>query len=152
MIDFLLGLICVTIATEAITEILASSKLLDIIGIRPWASRKALPFDGDYTKVRWYHTALHTLLTCGYCTSVWVSMFFSSWFVPGDYFGLLPWNNIIIKIFLIHRLSNLFHASLQLLMRGRVNTSDLSIKHSIEYSESNERTIHQGVGETGTPS
>ena len=69
IIHFLICLALVVIATEAVTEILVASKLLDIIRLRGWAAKKAIPPDADFSKVYWYHTALYTLLTCGYCQS-----------------------------------------------------------------------------------
>ncbi len=139
--QFTVGLIFLAIAVEAITEILVSSKLLDIIGIRTWAANRVVPLDGDYSKVRWYHVALHKLLSCGYCASVWVAGAFA-WCLSGDYFGLLPWDNIAIKIFLLHRLSNAWHVRYELVKRGRVDTAD--IKMSLEVSDA--RAIRRGDG------
>ncbi len=125
--QFIVGISVISIVVEAITEILVTSSLLDIVYLRPWISKRALPPDGNYDNVKWYDTALYTLLTCGYCSSVWVSAGLV-WFVPGGYFGLLPWDNVFIKIFLLHRISNQLHVWYELARRGRVNTIDLELK------------------------
>lgn len=127
LIQFAGGAITLAIVVEAVTEIFVASALIDIIGLRPWAVRKALPKDGDYSQVYWYHRILHKLLTCGYCLSVWTAAI-CAWALPGGYFGLLLWDNILVKIFLLHRLSNWCHVYYELFRRGRVNSMDLEIK------------------------
>lgn len=129
--EFVTALVILVVSVEAITEILVSSVLLDIIGLRPWISKIVLPDDGDFSNVRWYHHALHKLLTCGYCASVWVA-FCAAWAMPGDYFGLLPWNNIIIKTFVIHRFANWLHMVYELIRRGRVHTTESVMRNLIE--------------------
>lgn len=124
---FLIGLPLVVIAVEAITEIMIAGALLDIVGFRPWLARKALPIDGDFNRVRWYHTASYKLFSCGYCASVWVSVVLA-WFLPGRYVGLLPWDNIVVKVFVVHRLANYWHIRYELLRRGRVNMFDVELK------------------------
>jgi hypothetical protein len=46
---------------------------------------------------------LHDLLDCGYCTSVWVSIFAAVWYNEG--WGI----ELILFILIIHRLSNVAH-------------------------------------------
>lgn len=55
------------------------------------------------------------LISCGYCFSVWVSMPFA-FVLPGELFQI-QFDNIygylidsLCKIFILHRLSNLFHS------------------------------------------
>lgn len=123
LIPFAAAVAAAMVVTEAVTEFLVASSLLDVIGLRPWAAGLAIPEDGDYTKVWWYHTALHKLLTCGYCASWWVALAVSLT-IPGGYLGLLPWDNLLFKAFLVHRLSNYWHVHYELARRGRVNTVD----------------------------
>jgi hypothetical protein len=52
--QFLIGLLLTSIAVEAITEILVSSVLLDVIGLRPWVRNLAVPASGDFESVRIY--------------------------------------------------------------------------------------------------
>jgi hypothetical protein len=82
------------IVIEAIVEVVHDSDLffplLDFLHRR---SNRVLNFFGR-------------LLSCGYCFSVWVS-FAASWTL-GPITGVL-WLDIILKTFLLHRLSNIFH-------------------------------------------
>ena len=81
------------IVTEALTEIITKSELF-------FPLRKLL-FEKNGKIFKWFHD----LLDCGYCTSVWISIFLCTYF-----FTL---NNKYVNIFLIaiviHRLSNVFH-------------------------------------------
>lgn len=137
MIELTVATCIVAVISEAITEILVTSSLMDVIGLRPWAVNNAIPADGNYDNVRWYHRAIHKLLTCGYCVSVW-SSFLLTWALPGDYFGLMFYDNFFLKAMLLHRLSNLVHVIYELCRRGRVTTVDLSIKHDVSMTH-NER-------------
>ena len=81
---------------ESITEIVVSSDLF--VSIRNWIA-KISKFGGS-------------LISCGYCMSVWMSISIA-WalpgnVIPGDHAGFLIFN-IVIKIFILHRLSNIFH-------------------------------------------
>lgn len=125
----ILAWIMTIIAIEAITEILVTSALLDIIGLRTWATNKAMPPDGDFSKARWYHAALYKLMTCGYCTSVWMS-FAAAWLLPGEWFAIYPLDNVVIKAFALHRLSNLAHVLFELMKRGRVRTYDVTLNNN----------------------
>jgi hypothetical protein len=88
MFNILLAVVCV----EAITNILTKSELFLPI-------RKFL-FDRQFSLFcRW----LHSLLDCGYCTSVWVG-----WFIAIMYLiGLL--DNVFFWGLALHRMSNLLH-------------------------------------------
>lgn len=91
--DWILAIICV----EAITEILVQSDLF--FEVRDWIGRKS--------------NKLATLVTCGYCTSVWVAAIIiggiiAEWYIIG----------IAIKIFALHRLSNIFHALIKRRLDG----------------------------------
>jgi len=94
-----LQIIIVVLAIEAITEIISSSAIFE-------------PLRLFFYNKKW--NFLHSLSTCGYCTSVWVSMPFAVLFP----FQLLPvysifnqCTNIIISVFFYHRLSNVIHES-----------------------------------------
>lgn len=88
-----LTIICI----EAITEIITQSDLL--FNFR----NKICNSIGSDSK-------LCTLVTCGYCLSVWVSIPFAL-FLPGQLVEFIL-IDFIIKTFSLHRLSNLFHAVL----------------------------------------
>lgn len=85
---FLIWLL-VVIATEAITEIIVNSEIFS--GLRKFLSKSN--FFG-------------TLVNCGYCMSVWVALG-TIWVLP-KLFEIVLFD-IIIKVFVIHRLSNLWH-------------------------------------------
>lgn len=137
IIQFLFALLLIVIAVEAVTEILVQSSLLDIIGLRGFLHRRVLAdaaparSDGLFRRLaHLLYRLAHALVTCGWCTSVWVSGLFS-WFLPGDYFGLLPWDNIVVKWFLVQRLSNYLHDAYKLMANGRVHTVDLEHKVTV---------------------
>lgn len=129
MTDFLhfLGLV---IAVEAATEILVDAKITD--GFRAWLFRKAMPEvpegwpdDQPIPVGNAFYRFTNDLLSCGYCTSVWVAFAaacfspveVTSWWVP----------NWLINSLLLHRLSNLFHIGLMLVKKGRVRTYDMEV-------------------------
>jgi hypothetical protein len=90
---FVNGLIflTVTMAVEAFTEIIVNGDIFQ--DLRGWISRKS-PFYG-------------MLVTCGYCLSVWTSMLFAG-SIP---FKIVPYVvfDYIIKLLVLHRLSNVVH-------------------------------------------
>ncbi len=80
------------------------------------------------------------LISCGYCTSVWVSGFFAIWSpilfqhqLCGCHFV-----NWMIMTFAIHRLSNWFHVIYMLVLNGRIKTFDLLVKQVKEDGSSGE--------------
>lgn len=87
---FILLVICI----EAVTEILVDSAIFE--KPRLFLSRMS--------------TNLGVLVHCGYCTSVWVSGFFG-WFFAAQIFCFFPsfWISYIVTVFVLHRLSNIFH-------------------------------------------
>jgi len=87
MIEILLFAICV----ESITEILVSSAIF--FDFRLFVSKNS--------------KFLGKLISCGYCSSVWVSLIVSSCtpqLLVNDVYI-----DYILKVFIYHRLSNLFH-------------------------------------------
>lgn len=81
----------IVIAVEAIVEIVVSSRIF-------------MPFN-NWVAVK--SSFLGSLLDCGYCFSVWVAIPFGV-FCPGEITGILALD-ILIKIMVIHRISNLWH-------------------------------------------
>ncbi len=129
---WLIALILCTIVVEAVTEIISSSALF--APLHTYLGKKAIPEDPK--DCCWYWTFLHKLFTCGYCCSVWVSLA-AALLMPGSWFGIWPWDNLIIKVFLLHRISNLYHSAFELFRRGRVVTYD--IKLDLKIAESKEQ-------------
>jgi hypothetical protein len=97
------------ILTEAITQIITKSELFEPI-------RK---FFFDRRKNKFFNW-MHSLLDCGYCTSVWVG-----WFVAISFLFL---KSMILNVFFIgivlHRLSNILHFIIDRINRD----SDLNLE------------------------
>lgn len=122
---FIISAIIIGLAVEAVTEIFVVGEFPVIFWLRTFAIKRALPNEEDNNVVRWYHVFFYKLLTCGYCCSVWVAMLFVV-LMPGKLFEFDCLNNIIVKIFLLHRFSNWWHSAFELFRRGRVNTVDIN--------------------------
>lgn len=122
--------------TEAVTEILVAAKITD--GFRAFVFRRALPEvpEGHHeTKTlpvgSRYWRFINDLLSCGYCTSVWVSMgaaLFAPWWLATGYWcgWVINW---LVMVFVLHRCSNFLHVGFSLIKKGRVKTYDIEIVH-----------------------
>lgn len=78
------------IATEALVELITTASIFDVTRARIMASSHFF----------------EELLSCGYCTSVWVAAAFA-WALPGT-LGYW-WLDVILKTLALHRASNVFH-------------------------------------------
>jgi len=109
MLNFLGIVIFLTILIEAITQIVTKSELFEPI-------RK---FFFDRRKNKFFNW-MHSLIDCGYCTSVWVG-----WFVV---ISFLFFKSMILNVFFIgivlHRLSNILHFIIDRIDRN----SDLNLE------------------------
>lgn len=87
-------LLFLVICVEAVTEILVSSTIFQ----KP---REFIAFRSSF---------LGELVHCGYCTSVWVSAGVS-WAFVLHVWSVTPvfWISYLVTVFVVHRLSNLFH-------------------------------------------
>jgi hypothetical protein len=126
------------IAVEAISEIITSSDLT--FGFRSWLNRLAFPdvphgvssLDKSNSAITrlisliefialrisaWFYK----LISCGYCTSVWVAAGISI-ALPKPVEGILGW---VLCVFVVHRASNLIHVIYELIKKGRVKTFDI---------------------------
>jgi hypothetical protein len=97
MLVIILIWLAFVVAAEAITEIIVSSDMPLILWFRNLAAKHNPRFFGK-------------LFGCGYCFSVWTA-FALSWALPGH---LVQYEvlDIIIKAFVLHRLSNILHEGL----------------------------------------
>lgn len=95
MLIYVLRWLITIIAVEAVVEIFVQSEIF--IKVRIFFSKLNPSFLGK-------------LFTCGYCMSVWVSATIA-WTLPGTLteYQIL---DIIIKTFVLHRLSNVLHEAL----------------------------------------
>ena len=114
--------IIIVLAAERTTEIINDSKFF--FPLRNWITIRSI----SGTWFRSLFLFMNDVVTCAWCLSVWVSMFFC-WFLPGGYFELLAPDNILVKCIALVGASNLWHAIFRLVHRGRVITID--IKHTV---------------------
>ena len=114
------------LAVEAISEIIVDSYITD--GCRNKIKRIAYNPDKppDDTIFHNFIVFVDKLVSCGYCTSVWVSGFLSIWSPQLFENGLVNW---VCFTFMIHRSSNWAHVLFQLVKKGRVFTCDIILKH-----------------------
>ncbi len=109
MLNLLGIVIFLVILTEAITQIITKSELFEPI-------RK---FFFDRRKNKFFNW-MHSLIDCGYCTSVWVG-----WFVAISFLFL---KSAVLNVFFIgivlHRLSNILHFIIDRIDRN----SDLNLE------------------------
>ena len=90
MIYVMVWITCV-ITVEAVVEIVVASKLF--LNFRAFMVKN--------------YGLFGELFTCGYCFSVWVAAAFA-WSLPGQ-FTEYYYIDLAIKIFTVHRLSNILH-------------------------------------------
>ena len=134
----LIQILGLSITVEAITEIITTSEIM--APAREFIRKAAYttpPTDDGITRLfKW----TDRLVSCGYCTSVWVSAFISIW-DPVAFTGYRL-VDAIIMIFLIHRISNLLHVVYEFIRKGRVNSVDFSLK-----IEDQDGTVGKGYAE-----
>lgn len=146
MIDVLVVLL-LSIVVEAVTEILTSSELTNPLR-KKWKEWTyplyAPPPDTFFQNFKVY---FDKLISCGYCTSVWVAGFFGIW-APKFNLGNLVVDWLAI-IFVLHRFSTLFHVIYELVRKGRVKTFDFEIQltNRSENSEENNGSIRESTPE-----
>lgn len=102
-------LLCVVV-TENITEVIVKSKIS--FPLRSYIDKKS-----ESNK---FFGFLNELLTCGYCTSFWVSLFVTtSLFCFIDTFIVNRVFDFIVFVIVIHRLSNVLHFFIDFLDKNR---------------------------------
>lgn len=143
---FLASIILLSIVVEAVTEILTSSELTEPPR-RKW-KEWAYPFDAPPpdTYIQEFKVWVDKLISCGYCTSVWVAGFFGIWAPKLDLGNQII--NWLMVTFVLHRLSTWFHVVYELVKKGRVKTYDLEIQLKLdEHSEENDGSFREGPPE-----
>ena len=131
MMEFIINLLVISIAIEAISEVITSSEITR--PLREAFKRFTYPVDSppSDTIVQTLKVWFDKLISCGYCVSVWVAgivVFFSRldfWF-GGEFIGL------VITTFAAHRIANLYHVLYELLRKGRIGTYDIELKYKEE--------------------
>lgn len=121
----ILQLLILIIAAEAITEIITSSEIT--VPLRRQIKMWAYPLDEPPVDTFWqkFKVWLDKLISCGYCSSVWVS-FFLAWFAQPIFDNKII--NVFVHTFMIHRMSNYYHVIYEIVRKGRVKTYDLLLK------------------------
>ena len=134
-----------TVASERAAEIITDSELF--APFRAIIGKLAIPKDITRVSGAWYAKCFrrvmvffYKLITCGWCTSAWTSLFFSL-FLPGAYLSLIDCEPVELYAYLVmvpclFGLANFWHAIFRLVHRGRVFTVD--VKHEIVIAESDE--------------
>ena len=122
---FLAIIFLVSIVVEAVTEILTSSELTD--PLRGKLKKWAYPIDNPPidTYFQKFKVWADKLVSCGYCSSVWVAGFFGIW-APKFNFGN-QFINWLIIVFILHRLATWVHVVYELIKKGRVKTFDVEL-------------------------
>lgn len=128
MIESVIIILLLVIASEAVAEIITSSELTD-----PWRGAwKKWTYNEDNppkdTYFQHFKVFVDKLVSCGYCTSVWTSGFFAIWAPAVFDISIINW---LVATFVIHRLSNWLHVLYELIRKGRVKTHDMLIKVEI---------------------
>lgn len=133
------------LAVEAVTEIVTSSKLTE--PIRELWKSWTYPIDAPPDDSHWQAAKVWVdyLLTCGYCSSVWIAGLFAIW-APKIGFGwfVVDW---LCMTFFIHRIANWIHVAYELLRKGRVRTYDIELKVIEEVKDG---SVGEGVSEETT--
>lgn len=143
----ILAILFLSIAVEAITEILTSSELTNPLR-KKW-KEWTYPLDTPPpdTFFQNFKVYFDKLISCGYCTSVWVAGFLGIWTPKFDLgSSVVDW---LVITFVLHRFSTLFHVVYELIRKGRVKTFDLEIQltNRNEYSEGNNGSIRESTPE-----
>jgi len=127
------------IVVERITEIIVASKIFaplrEAISKRAFLGPSRTPsFVPDI--LRNFGQAIISfiskVISCGYCTSVWIGLLISPFADKIFENAIADW--LIVAIFL-HGMSNLYHVFYQLLQNGRVWTFDIMLKKAEEPEE-----------------
>ena len=110
-------------AAEAITTSVFFSPL------RQYLARVAISDGTEPRSTIWKSICrwLSELVSCGWCTSFWTSLFFS-FFLPGGYISLNGADNLIVKVVALWGFANSFHSVFRLVHNGRVEAVDLNVR------------------------
>lgn len=145
VLTFLVITFVVSVVVEAVTEILVASELTDPLR-RKW-KEWTYPLGGPppNTYLQKFKVWFDKLISCGYCTSVWVAGFFGIWSPKFDFgYWLINW---LVVVFFLHRIATWIHVVHELIKKGRVKTHDLEVKVLIQDSEIDDGTIGEGPTE-----
>lgn len=127
-------------AIERAVELITTSVISDMI-FRDRLRSYLYAEDSHGKKFIGIFKFIDKVTSCGYCCSVWISMFFS-FFEEARYF-----DNIVLNILALHGFSNFFHIIYEFCRRGRVHTYDVNLSCKINmadtYDTANSETENQ---------
>jgi hypothetical protein len=138
-IIFIITIFLLSVVVEAVTEILVASDLTDPARKKwkEWTYPVDAPPPNTYCQI--CMVFVDKLISCGYCTSVWVAGFFGIWAPKIDLgFWLINW---LVIVFALHRLAGWVHMVYELIRKGRVKTYDLEIKMIVPDSEVDDGSV-----------
>jgi len=140
---FLAIVFLMSVVVEAVTEILTASELTE--PLRKTWKVWTYPTDRPPPKslLQFFKVWVDKLVSCGYCTSVWVAGFFGIW-APKIDFGSWFINWIVI-VFILHRVATWVHVVFELVKKGRVKTYDLEVSVAMQNLEVDNGGIGQSV-------
>lgn len=139
MIDVMIivNILLIALSVEAITEILTTSEIMRPLrlGIKKLAYINP-PRENLQTCI---FTWVDKLISCGYCSSVWISFFVCIWLdyriVEDKYI------NLFIVTVAIHRLSNWIHVLYELIRKGRINSVEIALSLEDKYGTDGESFV-----------
>ena len=140
-------------ATEAITTSLFFAPLRQFLGRAAIADQLTDKYEEIFISRIFVKAAKWSsdLVSCGWCTSFWTSLFFSL-FLPGGYFSLIAADNIIVKTIALWGFANLWHSIFRLIHNGRVAAIDINLKiididTDVNNNGGSDGEFGEGVGE-----
>lgn len=113
-----------SLAVEAITEIITSSDIMS--PLRQWIKDKAYTYPPSDNTITRSYAWLDKLISCGYCTSVWISGALCIW-SDIKIVGYAVIDTVIV-VFAVHRLSNWLHVAYELIRKGRVGSMEVDVR------------------------
>lgn len=136
MMATLLNWLFCLLATEALTELLVDAKITT--GLRAWLFHKGTidPEHDNPNNLTWqqhFWIFWNTVITCGYCTSVWVAMliFYGTPKIleqPGIINSIVNW---LLVVLVLHRGSNWLHVLYSIVKKGRVRYYDVEYRRKV---------------------
>jgi hypothetical protein len=142
-----------TIASERAAEAITASVIF--APLRQFLARMALadPYglSSIYKIIKFVCRWLSELVSCGWCTSLWTSLFFS-FFLPGKYATLDAGGNLFVKAIALWGFANFWHAVFRLVHNGRVSAVDVNLnitesENIISYGGGTDGEFGEGISQ-----
>jgi hypothetical protein len=118
--------ITVAVIFSPIRQFLTKSALMDLYEVDGSTWPDIIYKGSIYALAKGICRWLSDLVSCGWCTSLWTSLFFSL-FLPGKYLSFDASDNLLIKTIALWGLANFWHAVFRLVHNGRVAAVDVNL-------------------------